>query len=44
MLTKQDYNSILKLLESSKMSHKKITHIVGELKRITNFKRKRIIY
>jgi len=44
MLTKQEYNSILKLLEGCKMSNKKKIHIVGELKRITNFKKRKLIY
>lgn len=44
MLSPQEYNAILELLQNSNLSDKKKIHIIGELKRITNHKRKGIIY
>jgi len=38
MLTNQEYNILLKLLQSSKISDRRKIHIIGELKRLTNFK------
>ncbi len=44
MLSIQEYNAILKFLQSSNLPDKKKIHIVGELKRITDFNKRRLLY
>ena len=44
MLSRQEYNSMLKLLQSCNLTNKKKIHIIGELKRITDFKKRKIIF
>ena len=44
MLSTQEYNILLKLVQSSKLSERKKIRIIGELRRITNFKRIKVTY
>ncbi len=44
MLSIHEYNTIIKFLQNSNMTDKQKIHIVGELKRITNFSKKKILY
>lgn len=44
MLSKKEYNVLVKLLQGSKMNEKKKIRIVGELKLITKFKKKNVSY
>jgi len=44
MLSKKEYNDLKKLLQRSDMVEKKKIHIIGELKLITKFKKKNVVY
>ncbi len=44
MLSKKEYNELIKLLQRSEMNEKKKIRIVGELKLITKFKKKNVSY
>lgn len=44
MLSKKEYNVLVKLLQGSDMNEKKKIRIVGELKLITKFKKKNVSY
>ena len=44
MLSKKEYNDLKKLLQRSDIAEKKKINIIGELKLITKFKKKNVIY
>lgn len=44
MLSKKEYNDLIKLLQTSNINEKKKIRIIGELKLITKFKKKSMIY
>lgn len=44
MISTQEYNILLKLLQSCKLSEKKKLRMIGQLRKITNFKKRKVIF
>jgi len=44
MLRKKEYNDLIRLMQNSTIAQKEKIHITGELKQITKFKKKKVIY